>query len=377
MTKYSEILKKVYVFQIAFIIFTQIISISTFEIEYRNITNLFLQVQNVVILTLFVQIIDLKLSAKKWLVFIPLLFIGALIYYETGSLNFFVLTTMIFISQKYDYETILKIASWTTAGAVSLIVSLSFLNILPNKIYYRASTYAIRNSFGFQHPNGIANTMILICLSHIILRQKNWGWIDWLFQITIFTGIAYFLGSKTVLIILIIANIINVFPTNFAEKISKKMVSRLLIFTSTLIVLFFIFMMINYNPNNTIMQLINKGMTGRISQMNIFYQQYGISFLGQNIVYYLEQEQHLFISTNALILDNGVAKLLINFGVAFFTLFYGVIFLGIKRFSNNEIFSVAWILFILVIVTGSESLFLNPSLNFLLWIAGAKISNRS
>ena len=300
--------------------------------------------------------------------------------YELYSKNkllaiFFILFMSLIVFVKYEEPLMLEIAlvaincvkkDFKTIVEYDIIIKLFLLFFiiffhtlgLTNGAYEKIMRDdTIRSSLGFFHPNTLSMFSMMIIFEYLYLNKSNL--VTKKFFVALFLSIIFskITDSRTALyctVILIAVSIFNRKKINhscYTNRFFKFIVSN-----SFLIFLFLsILISIMYLKNSLFAIRLNEAFNNRISYQSLFFRNYGVTLLGNNINYNIT-------------LDNGYLKLLLNFGIITVFIYLFVYLLNFKKGLQKDWLYVA-ILEVILIYSLFESSMLYVSYNiFFLYI---------
>ncbi|MGX7196879.1 hypothetical protein [Enterococcus olivae] len=279
---------------------------------------------------------------------ILLLSIVIFILTKNHEFYFILLVVLVYGMQKVSLKDSIFVINIGIIASFSIIVLMSMLNVIDNNVFIRITenSRTIRNSFGFQHPNGFGFMLLVISINTMIFSnlKKN----KYLSMSSIITSIcSVFLintlaDSKTSagLIFIMLAITFFIDRNWFNSKQLFHLSNWLVVFS----VGFTYFFSINYQYGNSIHELLNKALSNRVMLLHQFYRVYEFSFLGQNV----EMTTYRF-GNDYFFLDNGFGRMFIEFGVLYLICFLLLIFYSnYIAYKNDDINVSVYIIFIAI-----------------------------
>ncbi len=258
--------------------------------------------------------------------FIMLIMYEVILYSHTRVAQPMYLALMIISMRRITPDTIMR--NVFIVQTMLLLVNLTLYHF--GLLYNFTSGPVTKHSYGFWTPNQLGVTVLQLAVILLILSSKGYFYKKaFMFKLiaTIYFGLLmvllYLSGSRGSEIATVVA--ITIFASLRLAKKLKKIPSR--IFFSILAVLPFFMSLLTLNSSvnqvGSPLYKLNVLLTTRISLGNYFYQQYGVTLFGQNVVY------HLGASAGVAyyFLDNEYLVYLINYGLLATTLFVGYIIL--------------------------------------------------
>ncbi len=217
----------------------------------------------------------------------------------------------------------------------------------------------IRCDFGFNHPNVFSSFLFNIILMWIWLNYKKITARHYI-SIIFISIIAYlFSGTRTSLVLSILTILLL-----FVSKRSKK--SKFLFYTASVIVplisILIMFCIVYYTSDIAIINYIDKLLSARIRLGAYAYENFGITFFGQNLEninvtwdpYWGFNEFTFDCSYSYLIMNNGLIWLLI------ISLFF--CFLAKRKNNKINLFIIIWSLYAITEIHGLNCFYCFPIL---------------
>lgn len=377
----NKILDKIFLLQIFLIIFLGIFNQSEVSTQFPLIYNFCYFIQTITTYSLIIHFIKPKLSYTNWMIWFVLFLVGIIVRFLGGSNYFLTLILMLNAAKGVETKKIIKVGIFATFVSILLIIMLWKLGVFPNSIGYKNEVSGFVSSFGFSSSsnasasNAPAIALLLIAFCHIYLRNIQWNNFDWLLEIIIFCACWFLFQSRMPSLILVLLNLVNLFPKMFHLIINSKATKISLVFIFSLSVPFSIYFMINYS-NTYIDIVLNKVLTGRLQMMNYYYHIYGISIFGEKS---FQKITYIFNPNYQMILDNGNGRMLIIIGALYFILFYCILYkLLLNSYKERKDVLFYLLLFIFPVIVVEGYTFINPSMNFfLIAMLGNQLNNKN
>lgn len=283
---------------------------------------------------------DTKFTYKKICALFAIFIAGVSIYYITKDIIFLELFVVLFASMNFDFKTIVK-----NDFKCKLLVLLFV--IMCNKMGYATSNFVvtrgdmIRNAFGFYHPNTFGMYLMVIFFEYLYLNKEK-KVKNLIISIVVAIFIHYTSDTRSAMYCIIGISILNFFVGDLSKIIQNKFIK--LVLNNTYLILLLgsvITTLIYYFQVNWAIDL-NNYLSNRLYLQSLFWEQYGLSLFGKNIIY-------------TRTLDNGYIKCLLNFGL-FTTTLYGIInYVTLKKSALNRDYLVYFIVLILLLYSIAES----------------------
>ena len=225
---------------------------------------------------------------------------------------------------------------------LSTTLLLSYSNIIKNNFYYRNE--GIRHYFNFSHPNTLgASCLSLYCLITYCLPNKKM--IIALFGVILFLFVYLYVDSRTSALLIILLLSMNIIywvfrfistKLNFKIIINEKIISILISSIPVICFVGTIIISIIYSENNTILQVLNKLLTGRLYLQNKAIIEYNIPIFGYQRIYNF--------SSNYDLVDNFFLYSIYEYGLALMS--FIILFISYSIYKKRISINLFWIVFI-------------------------------
>ncbi len=187
---------------------------------------------------------------------------------------------MIFAANDVDVKKIFRYAFFSTAFVVVILVSLSVLKIIPDSLQLRDDNL-VRHSFGFAHPNALGLWVMMAASEFYVAYEKKLGAASYAFTVAAAFAVYKATNSRaSFLIMLLLAALSPVVKHVCKKEESVQRVKKLFVFTILAIGVLSVVLMVIYNPNNKVLEMISKAVSNRIYLGNLSYKEYSINFFG-------------------------------------------------------------------------------------------------
>ena len=279
-----------------------------------------LYVDLLVIVLLFVKILigNVVYTQKQLIISVLLIITGLLVYFATGSRSMFMLVLFIISSKDISIDRVLLLLFKVELITVGLIIILSLLNVIPNKVSLGTYTVEQRYCLGFLHPNQCGFALINIVLLDFYLHRKRLVWYDFaLLLVALFVDYRW-PKSKTTYYVLIFAFVACLFLKVSSYSV-KRLFIRLLRFIPFAIIAFTIVIVVLYNNNSAFSSTVNELFTQRISQMSYYLGKYFPKLFGQHMEIVSSSQANSISEMHAL--DNAYLNCLLEYGIVITSFF--------------------------------------------------------
>lgn len=357
-----EVLFYIGIFLIQFAIFAQ----NTYNIsKYMNFLNLIAIA--ILLFDSILVLIKLKASRKSWFLVLLLISLAFCCYIKTGDSLLIVLCLTSISSLNLDFKKIIKV-DIIFKIALFVFIYFAYSNGNINKVYFVRDDI-VRIAYGFNHPNTLGYFLLVSFFEAVYLISDKLN-IKKVLVIFLLSGIVFYFtnkaGSRTsiqcltiFLVLFIIKYLFNKFFKFRKKKLKKSNAVLYLLFL--IFTLFSFVCTIMYKNNNSLMIYINDLLSDRLYLQNMFVSLYDINLFGNKINYF---------ST----LDNSYIRIVLNFGIFGWILYYYIFNLNFKfsiKDKNSSYLTI--ILFVLLIYGVMEFYIIRPALNIFLVYFSTKI----
>lgn len=211
----------------------------------------------------------------------------------------------------------------------------------------------MRNSLGFTLPVILAGLYFALLCAYVLTKKGKVTLPTTVFLLLLLIPIDALTdgraGSSLTIALLVATFILNRLRVSDRKKFNICKVAAILSFVAaTAISVFFAMYFDSRVPAHA---AFNMSLTGRLRWWNLFYQNYGFSFLGQQVVRVgsaAVRDSIYLDRADMAILDNSILSILIEFGIVAFVVFALLFFALIKELqkSNDYTSLLIWTLFI-------------------------------
>lgn len=259
--------------------------------------------------------------------------------------------SIILFSKNKNFYRIMRIYFWALLISIVFIVTSNLIGIIPSEYFVR-SNGAVRNAFGFTHPNVFGGYILALNCSYYLWKSQYRIKIKniWLAVVSILV-LHFFVDANTCTAILIGIFLYILYDNLPHEHRSGKAIKYIMI---CLFVFFIIDLLIFIRDNGTsaiIAKLFGETVEGRLSLAHLGLERYGVSLFGKRI-YFIGTDffnTHTYSGYSYFIVDNLYVHILINSGLFVFIIFFGsLIAILIKSImkQKNYIFVISFLLLI-------------------------------
>ena len=305
-------------------------------------------------LILFLSIMCNGFAVREISLSIILMLFSLLVYKSSSSLIPFYSMLFFVASKNRNLNKIIFANFLGMLFAVIRVILLAIGGKIPN-IYYDGGM-----ALGFRNPNVLSFYIAAMLVYWVYLRYHKIDFFELLFLFVISTPVHILTNSRTGLVL----SLLILFFV-FLTKTSYKMKSYFIRYSSVLCISIVLFcflgiVLVNINP---IFAKVNSILSGRFSLAQIYIGIYGLHPFGANI------DDARSYGFGNIVLDNGYARLLINYGL-YLVLFCGL-YLGLLRNNRKYYKDVRLSIVVLIIFIGlvSETLLIPINSNILICLS--------
>lgn len=343
--KYEHIQKKLFCFSLFIYYFTYIwfIEAKTGDIfgNFGFATKNFCVILAYIVLSFKVVVGGIhkrKIPLKAIIIFC----MGMISYNQTESM--FLLPIFIFLacSEDVNIDSIINTVYYAVLASVPICVVLSLVGIFPNEMVNKYAMEGFCYSLSFYHPNTAGTLLFEFCMLYIYHHRRKITYAKCAF--IMFVGVMTFMLTKSrsssflmiaVAFVCIYRLVFKKVNTKEYPKYFGKMLTTILVATVAACV--YIAVTPGFENETTFL-------TGRISQIAVYYAYYGLKVWGQPLAAYGGTDVEKLMETNLYTLDTAYAYLLIGFGVIIFIIF---IYLLIRQIQYEVLVNDFYVLLIL------------------------------
>lgn len=280
--------------------------------------------------------------------------IGLISYFNSSSKVLLSIMAFTFAGREYSFEKIVKTNKSSLLFSVTSVFLLDIVGVLP-KIRNYVRNYSndeLRYTFGFTHPNVFALFVLaLVCCYYISLQSQNIR-----FKTIIPCLIGVFLTSflsKSYTVSLVLLVLLFVLATPFYKVVYRFVCKHIVFFRRAVIV--FSLLLIGYivflafqTNKSALFDALGYTASARLLYANRALVEYGVSFLGQEIVTYNSLNYDV-VNYNYFTVDCLYILLLVRDGLLASVVFWFSMFKSIKTMVRLH-YLVGTIIIVLLLV---------------------------
>lgn len=267
------------------------------------------------IINFFVQ--SKKYKRKEFIILLLIISISAVVTFVSKDREIIKIVLLICTAISIDFQKFIKYDFKLKLISTIIIILCYYLNLTDVYYMYR-SDGTIRSSMGFSHPNIFGGFVFSIVCDYIFLRKDKINIFDIVVIILLSFGVSYFSDSRTSQICIILVMLGSIFIKIDKIKILDLKLVKFIVNNS-----FFIFSIISFIlayllvQNNPTVINLNESLSGRISFIARFFDEYVVNLFGREIEI-IGTLQSKTTGESPWILDNSYAMILLRYGVVTF-----------------------------------------------------------
>lgn len=283
-----------------------------------------------------ILVCDIKNYDKKTYIKILLLTLLCLIIgFASNNRTFIQYLILIIGAYKISFEKILKYVLTSEVVLVLIIIFLSLINVIPNRVFGRSNSDVMRYSLGFKYSTYPSIFIWYFTMLYLYIRKNKIKWWEYCLLLIINIILYIVTDSRNELICSIAIILFVIAFHKIKNKNFKKMVefcSKYLMLFCTIISLLFAIL---YNPKINAMKELNSVLSNRLQLSHNAIEDYGIKLFGNKIEWIGLSLVHFgdYNKNQFNYVDVSYLNILINFGIIALLL----ILYGFYKITKNEI----------------------------------------
>jgi hypothetical protein len=281
-------------------------------------------VQLIVIFLLFIKVCLNKASFYQWLLIVVLVSIGFVTWRVSNEGWFFWLVLFVVCGQGVRIKPLAQIAF------IELILLFSFVVIQYNlgnaqDVASVRPDGKVRHTFGFSHPNNVGMYLLCLALSFSVLRFGKTPIPDLILLAACgYINLTY-LDSRSTLVVFVLQGMILLIFYFIKNSSLQKAILFLFFCIALLVMVFSIFCMLFYNPDDSLFSDLNDLLSRRLYLSNAYYKLGGVTLFGNdystyNTIYWENGKAYNFV------VDNAYCHILLRYGIVAFIIFVGAFY---------------------------------------------------
>jgi len=270
----------------------------------------------------------------------------------------------LFLSTLINRDRLVKLLLVTFFVAVSSILFLHFLDLLPLLTFDRAGK--IRYALGFMHPNTLGFIVVFMCILYVIKNKviDVTGYII-LFLCALFCIIVPRSNTSSFLIILLmlfstVANYLNKANLNNVQKSKLFYLCCAFVFTVIIVT----YLIAYFEIGREFIEKLPGALWARFDMGKRALDNYGLSVLGQPIKIVCDYEVQVLGQDGYYTVDCAYFYVPITFGVVCFCLYLAVFIYSIRNTIYNSHYEILSVLILMILYGISEVVIFTPLFMF-------------
>lgn len=317
------------------------------------------------VILFFKIILDFDEPIKNIIYIIIITLILIISSFLLRNLNILIIWLFMLATKRININQFIKFNFFIVLFSLILVILFSKIGIIENYIYIRNvdGINIVRQSLGTIYPTVLGSIIFFLLLQYIYIKDK-WKQSYALLFILIAIIIDKLTDNRLIVYLCIVMAIISIFRLDkFVVKWVK--ISNVIRVISISIPVIFVIICYNYKWDVYFYQLVNKVLSGRLYLSWLGFQNYEVSFFGQQVQMNGWGGNHQLAYGEAYFyLDSLPIYLLINFGILIFTVYIFFNFIFIKKIlkSGSSVLMIILLLIILYDIVDNKSILLclNP-----------------
>ena len=262
------------------------------------------------IMILAVFVLGISLYSKKELLLSCLIVIGSFVVFLTSKDASLIKLALFIVSGRgIDFRKVVKCDFWMKIVCMATTFILFFLNVVPDVQLWVNST--LKHSLGFSHPNTLGALLFFVVADYYYAYGR---------KVTIVNSVgvgaicAFLLAvphSRTsVFAILLLYLFLLIKERKFFKKFANNKILRVVVRNSfAIIALLVLGSMFLFSSGSEVGNRINIALSNRLQYISRYYDEYGITLLGNDFTGFWSR-----LNT----LDNAFAYIIFRYGALFF-----------------------------------------------------------
>lgn len=314
---------------------------------------------------LLMIVLEMNQYTQNDLIIIALLLVlGYLTFRCSESMILYPLMWFLAASKGKDMRKSVKTLLFAQCLVTILVMSLSALGIIENRMMIRSNSGVRRYACGFLHPNTVGISLLQICMMLFFLKKNRGNWVLYPIYAVCFY-FAYFKADSRTSCYLILFLALMTLLFSFAEsrgflgKMAAWGVKQIRLSLPVTLIFSFVCATGYFGSGFSVDTL-----QSRVEQNILYMRNYGMTLLGQPLTLgYLDAEN---TSSPLYTLDNGYIYLLLGFGIVNFVLFIFMYVLQIRYAIKSKEYKMLIVLAIYAFWGFFETAMIRVMFNFTL-----------
>lgn len=312
-----------------------------------------------------------KYSINRLVVYAGLFAVFGITTILTGDTDNLLWILLLSVSmRKVSFDNIMRLINVLYICFLGLIIALALMGVIENTVVIttNALTGGImeRHLLGFKHVNFLGGVVFVIFASTCYLKYEKFHLKEVILSVIASAWLFYYVGSKTSSLLIILSLIlVLVFKLFSSGKIGLFGIKIISYVTCIVSMVSSIVLSVFYNKLPKFVEVIDYLLTYRLKWGNYFYENYGISLLGQRIEF-ISTTQAESLGIKSAILDNSYMHLLVHYGIIVFAIVIILYFLMVKYSLDLGKYKICMLVSIIFVCGITEKWMFTPFYNYLL-----------
>lgn len=353
---------KTYLFFVSFTIYlvSQYIGGTLIPSDYK-IVFIVITVASIIIMGKIIVFDDYPILAKLLIIAIWLILFAA--GKNSYDYNMYYYSFYIFGAKDIDLKKILRWYLVIISLSVATTTIIAILHIIPTLSVGRSNSAVLRLSMGAIYPSDLAARIFYLMLGYIVIKKFSLNLPEYISLISVTITTYVVTDTKLDLILMILL----VLSTIFYKYVSKILdYTNNIVLNSTVILFIFInlFLAYIYNPNNFMLKILDKALTGRLYFGHIGFKDYNVTLYGQYVYQNGWGGIHKAV-TNYFYIDSSWVRVLLMQGAIVYLFILWLIVRNTNNFLLNKKYGLLIALLFVVISSAIDQHLLELSYNFI------------
>lgn len=252
---------------------------------------------------------------------------------------------LIILLQDIPFKQIVKTHLVTIGIAFITTAICSQMDVITNLVYVRPDSGIIRNSFGICYPTDCAAYVFFLILDWIYLRQKRMKWFDYVLIIGGAWFTSYFCDARLSfscivmvgMLVFGVQQLLKLSETNEKAGILWEKGNKIFCLAVPIAVLITLVLNYGYKENISVLNMLNRVLSGRLANGHYACENYGIRWWGQPIRMQGNGGTSLdYLINNYFFIDSIILQLLLMYGLAVFLIVIGAMTIRIAKARKEK-----------------------------------------
>lgn len=353
---------KTYLFFVSFTIYlvSQYIGGTLIPSDYKTVF-IVITIASIIIMGKIIVFDDYPILAKLLIIAIWLILFAA--GKNSYDYNMYYYSFYIFGAKDIDLKKILRCYLAIISLSVVITTIIAILHIIPTLSVGRSNSAVLRLSMGAIYPSDLAARIFYLMLGYIVIKKFSLNLPEYISLISI-TITTYVVTDTKLDLILMTMLILSSIFYKYISKILDYTNNIILNLTVILFIFINLFLAYVYNPNNFILKIIDKVLTGRLYFGHVGFKDYNVTLYGQYVYQNGWGGIHKAV-TNYFYIDSSWVRVLLMQGIIVYLFILWLIVRNVNNFLLNKKYGLLMALLFVVISSAIDQHLLELSYNFI------------